>query len=122
MQVDAYIERAASELRDAAAALQDEVHELQREVYDEQVHLKHEASDKEYVRMTLKVDETSDDQKRRSEAAAQREELRRIAQEKRQEADRRGNDAATAVRAKTNLISRLNSVASQLESLAASAR
>src|SRR6185437_6181145 len=93
MAIDAYITRAASELRNAAGVLQDEIHELQRGVYDKQVSLKHEATDIDYRSTSLKIEDAgSNDKNRRHEPAARREVLKRTADEKRKEADKRGSD------------------------------
>lgn len=123
MPIDAYVERAASELRDAASELHDEIQELRREVYDEQVRLRHEASDVDYQSIVLKLDEDmASDVDRRNAVARQRDQLRHAAEAKRHEADRRGTALDNAIRAKTTLINQLTGIAAQLESLATSAR
>lgn len=123
MAADAYIHVAANQLRDAVAELQKEARQAQLDTYDRQVQLNREASNAEYEAASLKLEkEGVSDGQRKREADRRMQQLQQQVAQKRGEATKRGNDAAGLVQSKTQLVVQLQSVISQLESLAVSAR
>lgn len=126
MAVDAYISTAASQLRSAASTLQDEIRRLQTDAYDNEQRLQAERSHAEYelvnTRAALAESEQVHDDGRKRKLQAQEKELQTTIQQKNSETGNQSSSAADAVQQRNEVLGKIQDLASQLESLAASAR
>lgn len=123
MAADAYIKMAAAQLRDAAQELQDEARKAQVETYDVQRRLQKEASDADIEKVRLRAEAASiSEEAERHLLEARIMEKERAANDKRNQVDQMGGSAAGTVNAKTSLADHLRGIASQLDSMASSAR
>ena len=126
MAADAYITTAAGQLRNAIAALQDDIHQTQVSAFAQEEQIKHDISRKDYEVESLKIElrarETLEHGEKKQEVANRIHQLETQLGSEKQAVDRQSIDAANAVGAKVRLLEKLQSLASKLESLAASAR
>ncbi len=126
MAAATYIQEAANQVRNAIGALQDDIRTIQQESYNREAHLKSDANKaKTEARLTRVGEFASLSQEAHAQELALRaktEQLEREAKKEEEEAQQLGQEAARQVQAKTGLINSLQSMQSQLERLASSAR
>ena len=123
MAAEVYIQEASKRVRDAIAALHEDIHTIQTESYRDEAKL-HEGvllAENESAETKAQSSVTGDPSHKIALEAHIRL-LESEAHKKKDEITKIGSDAARAVQAKNALLTRLESIAGQLDSLAMSAR
>ena len=126
MAADAYVSMAASQLREAVSALHDEIRRVQVDAYDHEQVVKSELSRVEYDRVNTKVEAEGrgmeGDDSGKQQAQNRLKVIESTIQQKQQEVGNQSRSAADVVAKKTDLMNKLQNIASQLEPLVAQAR
>lgn len=118
MAADAYVQQAASQVRAAVAALTDDIRAIQQEAYRAESGLHAEQNSNENEEATLRVElAATQDSRHRHEIEAEIAAHDRTAHQKRHDAEQRSVDAARVVQGKHDVISSLQGIVSQLDSL-----
>jgi len=126
MAVDAYVSMAVSQLHSAVSALHDEIRSIQLDAYDHEQVVKTELSRAEYDRTNTKAQAEAlgmeGDDSGKQQAQNRLKVIEMNIQQKQQEVNDQSHGAADVVAKKTDLMNKLQSIASQLEPLVARAR
>lgn len=126
MAADAYLSSSVSQLRDAIAALHDEIRRIQIDAYDHEQLVKTELSRAEYDRINTKAEAEGrgmeGDDSGKQVAQNRLRQIETSMHQKQQAVNDRSKSAADVVAKKTDLMNKLQNIASQLEPLVAQAR
>jgi hypothetical protein len=122
MAANVYLEEAAKRLRDAASALRDDISAAQNDAYRRESQLRSEIAQAEVRSSEARAEFMAAPAHLKPALEARRHQLDSEVREKKAEVDRVGAEAAREVQAKNNVLTRLQGITNQLESLAASVR
>lgn len=126
MAADAYLSSSVSQLRDAISALHDEIRRIQIDAYDQEQLIKTELSRAEYDRINTKAEAEGrgmeGDDSGKQVAQNRLKQIEAAMHQKQQAVNDRSKSAADVVAKKTDLMNKLQNIASQLEPLVAQAR
>lgn len=123
MAADVYLQEATKRLREASAALSDDIHTTQTETYrtESQLHSDISRAEVEHGEVRAEMIATSD-MRLKAQLESRARQLEAEIRDKKAEVSRLGSDAARTVQAKNSLMSSIQGVMNQIESLVAAAK